>query len=563
MKTSIIFIIHFVVQYSPMRSHRKPPKVSRTVSDKMRRVKSRDTTPEVRLRHEIWARGLRYKLYYEDLPGKPDIVLPSRRIAVFVDGDYWHGNQWRRRGFRSLEEQFSLNQNKEYWLKKIERNVARDQRVASELVADGWRVVRFWESSIAEDVGACADMVLRIAEGNSDVPAVPLIDRSFAEFFAGIGLVRYALERAGWAVRFANDIDPEKHEMYRRNFPDAGRYFVLDDVHKIHVDAVPTVTLAIASFPCNDLSLAGAMRGLDGKQSGSFWGFHRILREMGARRPPILLIENVMGFIYSKGGEDFRSVLQALNDLGYVCDTFAIDAKHFVPQSRPRLFIVAIKSEALDGQPRTTFVQHISELRPKKLTQFILSYQELKWNIRELPEPPTRTLTLEDIIEELPDDAEEWWSKERVDYLRNQMSPKHGAIADEMMAGKKETYGAVFRRVRNGKSMAEMRVDGLAGALRTPRGGSGRQILYVAGKGRRRARLFTPRECARLMGTDDYIIDVPLNQALFGFGDAVCVPVVEWIAKYYLNPLVNELLRGRLIGQASDSGGLQYAQKHR
>jgi len=92
----------------------------------MRRVKSRDTTPEVRLRHEIWARGLRYKLYYEDLPGKPDIVLPSRRIAVFVDGDYWHGNQWRRRGFRSLEEQFSLNQNKEYWLRKIERNVARE-----------------------------------------------------------------------------------------------------------------------------------------------------------------------------------------------------------------------------------------------------------------------------------------------------------------------------------------------------------------------------------------------------------------------------------------------------
>lgn len=88
--------------------------------------------------------------------------------------------------------------------------------------------------------------------------------------------------------------------------------------------------------------------------------------------------------------------------------------------------------------------------------------------------------------------------------------------------------------------MAELRTDGLAGCLRTPRGGSGRQILYKAGKGRYQVRLLTARECARLQGApDDFKISVPLNQALFGFGDAVCVPVVEWIAKYYLRPLLN------------------------
>jgi DNA (cytosine-5)-methyltransferase 1 len=546
-----------------MSSRKKSAQVLQTVSDKMRRVKSRDTTPEVQLRREIWARGLRYRLYRDDLPGKPDIVLPNRKIAVFVDGDYWHGNQWRERGFRSLDEQFLLSQHKEYWLRKIERNVTRDQRVVSQLVSDGWRVVRFWESDIVRNVSACANMVLEIAKENQ-VPAIPYIDRSFAEFFAGIGLVRYALERAGWSVRFANDIDQDKYVMYRRNFPDADRHFVLGDVHSLHVDAAPNVPLATASFPCNDLSLAGAMRGLDGEQSSAFWGFYRVLREMGARRPLILLIENVMGFIHSKNGADLHTVLRALNDLGYACDIFTIDAKHFVPQSRPRLFIIAVKSEALSGYPKTTFVQHISELRPQKLAQFVLSSPEIDWNIRELPELPSRTMTLEDIIEDLPDNAEEWWNSERVAYLRNQMSPKHGAIADAMMAGRKETFGAVFRRVRNGKSMAELRVDGLAGALRTPRGGSGRQILYAAGKGRQRARLFTPRECARLMGVgDDYIIDVPLNQALFGFGDAVCVPVMEWIAKYYLNPLVNELLRGRLIGQASENGSARYVSERR
>ena len=85
--------------------------------------------------------------------------------------------------------------------------------------------------------------------------------------------------------------------------------------------------------------------------------------------------------------------------------------------------------------------------------------------------------------------------------------------------------------------MAELRTDGIAGCLRTPRGGSGRQILFAAGEGRFNVRLLTPRECARLMGAAGFTLKVPLNQALFGFGDAVCVPVIEWIANNYLNPL--------------------------
>ena len=89
--------------------------------------------------------------------------------------------------------------------------------------------------------------------------------------------------------------------------------------------------------------------------------------------------------------------------------------------------------------------------------------------------------------------------------------------------------------------MAELRTDGIAGCLRTPRGGSGRQILFKAGHGKYFVRLLTARECARLMGADDFIIDVPLNQALFGFGDAVCVPAIRWIAKNYLNAVWDKL----------------------
>jgi DNA (cytosine-5)-methyltransferase 1 len=89
--------------------------------------------------------------------------------------------------------------------------------------------------------------------------------------------------------------------------------------------------------------------------------------------------------------------------------------------------------------------------------------------------------------------------------------------------------------------MAELRTDGIAGCLRTPKGGSARQILFKAGYGRYAVRLLTPVECARLMGADTYKIKVPLNQALFGFGDAVCVPAVTWIAQNYLNPVANHL----------------------
>ena len=101
---------------------------------------------------------------------------------------------------------------------------------------------------------------------------------TFAEFFAGIGLMWLGLERAGWRIAFANDIDPKKLEMYRAAFPDAEEHFLLKDVHALSAEELPTVDLATASFPCTDLSLAGAREGLRGKQSSAFWGFIRASR---------------------------------------------------------------------------------------------------------------------------------------------------------------------------------------------------------------------------------------------------------------------------------------------
>jgi DNA (cytosine-5)-methyltransferase 1 len=122
------------------------------------------------------------------------------------------------------------------------------------------------------------------------------VGRTFAEFFSGIGLMRLGLEASGWQLRFANDIDPEKCKMYRAHFPDAGDHLVESDIHELDASSLPTVALATASFPCNDLSIAGAMKGLNGKQSSAFWGFVRLLQDMGDRKPPLILIENVVQF---------------------------------------------------------------------------------------------------------------------------------------------------------------------------------------------------------------------------------------------------------------------------
>ena len=421
----------------------------------------------------------------------------------------------------------------------------------------GWTVLRFWESDIMSNLDRCVRTALKaIEEGTEPSPRAALPAKTFAEFFAGIGLMRIGLEAAGWSVCFANDIDVRKYEMYARHFGSCEDHYVIGDVHSLRAEQVPSHTLATASFPCNDLSLAGARNGLAGKQSSAYWGFVRVLNEMGGRRPPMVLLENVTGFLTSHGGRDFEQALRALNALGYRVDAFQLDAVNFVPQSRKRLFVVGVLSELLGPESGYYSLEvEADEVRPPALKRFIADHPEIAWHIRPLPAPPRSTRRLEDLLEDLPEDADEWWSAQRTNYLLNQMSERHRAQVEQMMRGPKWSYGTVFRRMRHGKSTAELRIDGTAGCLRTPRGGSARQILLRAGGGLCSVRFITAREAARLMGADTYTIDVPLNQALFGFGDAVCVPVISWIADVYLNPLVNELIRGHPLTLRSAGRG--------
>lgn len=369
--------------------------------------------------------------------------------------------------------------------------------------------------------------------------------KTFAEFFAGIGLMRMGLEKAGWQIKFANDIDPMKERLYNAHFQDDPVHFLLGDIHQLQGEDIPNVSLATASFPCTDLSLAGRREGLSGKQSSAFWGFIQVLEKMGERRPPIVLLENVTGFLTSHEGKDFEEALKSLNRLGYKVDVFVIDAVNFVPQSRVRLFIVGQNtsltlSSAFEEEQMSLFLYN-GGLRPKKLEDFLVNHPEINWAIRELPNLPRNNRFLPEVVDNTPEHSEEWWPQDRVDYLINQTSEKHLQIIEALRDKSEYSYLTAFRRVRKGRSMAEIRSDGIAGCLRTPKGGSARQILLKVGFGKVKVRFISPSECAKLMGADEFKITGTTTEALFGFGDAVCVPVINWIANNYLTPLLNEI----------------------
>src|SRR5687768_2587633 len=133
----------------------------------MAAVRAHGSTAELAVRRRLWANGLRYRLSAK-LPGKPDLVFLGRRVAVFIDGDLWHGNSWRVRGLPSLEAQFPTRT--EWWVAKITRNMERDRQVNVQLAAAGWTVLRFWESDTLADPNAVARQIAARVRGG-DVAA--------------------------------------------------------------------------------------------------------------------------------------------------------------------------------------------------------------------------------------------------------------------------------------------------------------------------------------------------------------------------------------------------------
>ncbi|MGE0409375.1 MAG: DNA cytosine methyltransferase [Amphiplicatus sp.] len=359
--------------------------------------------------------------------------------------------------------------------------------------------------------------------------------KSFLEFFAGGGLARLGLG-AGWRAVLANDKDPMKCAAYRANF--GGEALIEGDIAALTAADIPRADLAWASFPCQDLSLAGARAGLKGARSGLFFAFWRLLEALGEeRRPPVVVIENVVGLLTSNKGADFRAIVEAMARAGCRVSALVVNAKHFTPQSRPRLFIFGFgagSSPLFAPRPKA------SETTPQALldaADLLPASCAAAWRWLGARPETRRNTRLADLVDlETPA-----WRADLGEAALSMMSARQRAAVDALLLKGGRHVGAAFRRIRteNGRraQRLEARFDGLAGCLRTPAGGSSRQMLLLIDGGEVKARLLSPREAARLMGLpDDYVLPARASAALKLCGDGVAAPVVRWIAEAVIEP---------------------------
>lgn len=511
----------------------------------MRAVKNKDSKIELILRKELWAKGYRYRKNYSKLIGKPDIVLPKYKIAIFCDSEFWHGYDWenRKNDFKS---------NKEFWIKKIERNIKRDIEVTNLLTVQGWSVLRFWGKQIENDVNSCIEKIeeeirrkismkrysdvkkaigklleeeqnyklavithyiqtygldaSKYYEGEAieflkddsliknldtmewDIPFPPVRNPKFTfiDLFAGIGGIRIALQRLGGKCVFSSEWDKYAQKTYEANFGE----MPFGDITKIEESKIPNHDILTAGFPCQSFSIAGKRGGFEDTRGTLFFDVARIIRK---KQPEAFFLENVKGLVNHDRGKTLEVILNTLReDLDYfVPDPEIINAKDFgVPQNRERIFIVGFR-------------------RDLGITTF------------KYPEPLNIKTTISDVLEEKPVSTKYYISTQYWDTLI-----KHKK--------RHESKG-------NGFGYEIIPEDGIANAIVV--GGMGRERNLVIDKrikdftpvtniqgevNREGIRRMTPREWARLQGfPDKFIIKVSDTQAYKQFGNSVAIPAVQ------------------------------------
>lgn len=333
----------------------------------MSAVKSKDTAPELLLRHALHREGLRFTLQSKKVPGRPDVVFPSKRLAVFVDGDYWHGNSWRERGFDSLEHQFKHWKNTEFWTRKIHENIRRDRRTDASLREQGWHTLRLWESELLRDLPACVNRVKTALLDES----APNERFTSLEMFTGAGGLALGLAAAGFDHVAIVERDKHACATIRANqqrLPHVAHWPLFEtDVRRF--DFTPyreRVTLLAAGAPCQPFSLGGKHAG-DQDNRNMFPEVMRAVREL---RPQAVIVENVKGLLrtsfrdyfeyillqlqrpdmVTKSREDWRAHKDRLTKTRsageYRVAFQLVNCADFgVPQLRQRVFVVAFRAD--------------------------------------------------------------------------------------------------------------------------------------------------------------------------------------------------------------------------
>lgn len=355
---------------------------------------------------------------------------------------------------------------------------------------------------------------------------------------AGLGLA--------WQCLFANEFDTKKTAVYQANWTPSDT-LKIGDVGKLKSADLPdTADLVWASFPCQDLSLAGAGAGLKGDRSGTYWPFWRLMESLidEDRAPKIIVLENVYGTLSSHDGKDFATICANYSKAGYRFGALIVDAVHFVPQSRARLFVIGVRKDL--PIPDELISESAGLWHPRALQDACAKLSPkvrediLWWNTAA---PAKRNTVFADLIEHEPKGVA-WHTPAETNKLLGMMSPLNRKKLDAAKRAGRLMVGAVYKRTRRddvGRKVqrAEIRFDDIAGCLRTPAGGSSRQVIVIVEGNKVRSRLISPRETARLMGLPDaYKLPKNYNEAYHLTGDGVAVPVVRYLAHSIFEPVL-------------------------
>lgn len=326
---------------------------------------------------------------------------------------------------------------------------------------------------------------------------------------------------------WANDVCPKKGAIYQVNHPP--NTFRLGSIEDIHGSQLPPALLSWASFPCQDLSLAGSLGGIRCSRSGLVWHWLRVMDEM-LSKPPLLVAENVSGLVSAHGGKHYRALHGALTQRGYSVGAILLDAVRWLPQSRPRVFVVAVRKNInlknLTENGPTWAQPRSVQIAAKGLSDWVW------WR---LPVPPKRKLRLQDMTDfDAPCDE-----YGRSAHVLSLIPRRHRQIMEAAVGAGQRVFPG-YRRIRNGRQVLELRFDDIAGCLRTPNGGSSRQVIVIWRNGNPETRLLTTEEAARLMGVKgSYRFPGTYNDRYRAIGDAVAVPVVRFLARHLLLPLAD------------------------
>ncbi len=353
-----------------------PPSDER--SNIMSKIPSSNSSIEILIRDELTRQMINFskpEFIIEKIEGNPDFVIPKYRIAIFCDGDFWHGY---------TNSHKKINSNNEFWNTKIERNIERDEEVNQHLSNNGWKVFRFWEHEIKKDAKICVEKIKNFIQSEKLKNQTPAF--TFVDLFSGIGGFRIALENAGGKCLGFSEIDKKAIEVYKKNFIDFTNYDEKDlgDITKL--GKLPfKVDLIVGGVPCQSWSVAGKNRGFNDPR-GKLW--EDAIRVVKLNKPKAVIFENVKGLYDPRNKKNLQLIVNSIKKLGYDVKYQLLNSFDFgLPQNRDRIFIVCIRKN-INNLMEFNFPKPINQ--NPKLYNFIddmqlpSKFEKNKFNTEEL-----------------------------------------------------------------------------------------------------------------------------------------------------------------------------------